>query len=187
MKEKDIPVFIEGETILLLPQSSEHVNLYIKWINDPKVRKYSRNIFPLRVEDTKRWFEPQEGRVHNIIVFEIWHKKDNKPIGTTLLTDIDWVNGWANVGMTIGEPDYWNKNIATEATELIIEYAFNELNLHKLHGGVIVDNIGSWIVAEKTGFTLEGIHKDDLFVDGKHVDVKTYRLLKEEWIKRKRK
>lgn len=181
MEKKDVPVFIEGENIFLLPQSSEHVNLYVKWINDPKVRKYSRNILPLRVDDTKTWFEPQEGRVRNFIVFEIWHKKDKKPIGNTMLTDIDWVNGWANVGMTIGEPDYWNKNIATETTELIIEYAFNELNLHKLHGGVIVDNIGSWTVAEKTGFILEGIHKDDLFVDGKYVDVKTYRLLKEEW------
>ena len=184
---KEVPVFIEGERICFLPHSSEHINLYIKWINDPKVRKYSRNVIPVRIDDAKKWFEPQEGRVRNFIVFEIWHKKDKKPVGNTFLTDIDWINGWANVGMTIGEPNYWNKNIATEATELIIEYAFNELNLNKLHGVVIVDNIGSWKVAEKTGFKFEGIHKDELFVDGKYVDVKTYGLLKDDWVKRKRK
>jgi RimJ/RimL family protein N-acetyltransferase len=184
MEEEDTPVFIEGEYINLLPQSSEHINIYVKWVNNPKVRKYSRNIIPVRVEDMKKWLEPEEGRIKDFIAFEIWHKKDNKLVGNTFVTDINWLNGWANVGMTIGEPDYWNKNIATEATKLIIEYAFNELNLHKLHGGVIVDNIGSWTVAEKTGFIFEGIRKDDLFVDGKHVNVKTYRLLKEEWIKK---
>ncbi|MFW9877959.1 MAG: GNAT family N-acetyltransferase [Candidatus Thorarchaeota archaeon] len=187
MEDNKIPVFIEGKSISFLPQSSENVKLYVKWENNPKVRKYSRNVIPLGFDDAKRWFEPQEGRVKDFIVFEIWHNKDKKPIGHAMLTGIDWINGWANVGMTIGEPDYWNKNIATEATEMIIEYAFNELNLQKLHGGVIVDNIGSWKVAEKTGFTLEGIHKDDLFVDGKHVNTKIYRLLKEDWIKRKEK
>jgi len=185
MEKQEIPLFIEGQNVYLIPQSSERVNLYIKWINDPKVRKYSRNILPITVDDAKGWFEPQEGRVRNFIVLEIWHKKDNKPVGHTFLTDIDWVNGWANVGMTIGEPDYWNKNIATEVTDLIIEYAFSELNLHKLHAGAIVANIGSWTVAEKRGFTFEGIRKDELFVDGEYVDVKTYYLLKDEWRERK--
>lgn len=184
-EEKDVPVFIEGETIYFLPQSSENVELYAKWQNDPRVRKYSRNIMPHRVEDIKKWFEPHEGRISNFIFFDIWHKKDKKPIGNIMLTNIDWINRWANVGLTIGEPEYWNKNIATEATELILEYAFNELNLYKLHGGVIIDNVASWKVAEKIGFIFEGIKKHEFFVDGKYADVKTYFLLKEDWMKRK--
>ena len=186
MEENEIPVFIEGKTISFLPQSSENVKLYVKWINNPKVRKYSRNILPLNVDDTKSWFEPQEGGVRNFIVFEIWHKKDKKPLGNTMLSDIDWVNGWANVGMTIGEPDYWNQNIATEATELVIEYAFNELSLHKLHGGAIVQNVGSWTVAEKIGFTFEGIRKHEMYVDGNYVDTKIYGLLRKDWMKKTR-
>jgi RimJ/RimL family protein N-acetyltransferase len=184
MEEQEIPVFIEGLNVYLIPQSSERVDLYVKWINNPKVRIYSRNILPIRIDDAKEWFKPQEGRVRNFIVFEIWHKNDNKPVGHTMLTDINWVNGWANVGMTIGEPDYWNKSIATEVTELICEYAFNELSLHKLQAGAAVQNVGSWTVAEKKGFIFEGIQKDEMFLDGKYVDVKIYRLLKEDWIKK---
>ena len=185
-ENEEVPIFIDGENISFLPQSSDHIDLYVKWINDPRVRKYSRNIVPVRVENVKKWFEPRERGMSNFLGFEIWHKKDKKTIGNVMLTDINWVNGWANVGLTIGEPDYWNKNIATEATELILEYAFNELNLHKLHGGVIVDNIGSWTVAEKTGFILEGIEKHVFFVDGEYLDVKKYRILKGDWLTRKK-
>ncbi len=186
MEEKEVSIFIDGENICLLPQSSDHIDLYVKWLNDPKVRKYSRNFIPVRVENVKKWFEPRERGIPNFIGFEIWHKKEKKPIGQCGLGLINWVNGWANVGLTIGEPDYWNKNIATEATELILEYAFNELNLHKLHGGVIVDNIGSWNIAEKTGFILEGIQKHESFVDGEFRDLKKYRILKEDWLERKK-
>ncbi|MFX1309677.1 MAG: GNAT family N-acetyltransferase [Promethearchaeota archaeon] len=186
-EEEDVPVFIEGEYICFIPQNSENVDLYIKWLNDPKVRKYARDITPTRVEDIKRWFEPSEGRVKPFIAFEIWHKKDKKSIGHVGLGWIDWINGWANAFIRIGEPAYWGQKIATEATELLIEYAFNELNLNKLHGGVCVENIGSWSVAEKMGFRYEGIREDEFYLDGKHLGVKTYGLLKEDWMKRKEK
>lgn len=177
--------FIEGKTINLCATKSENINLRVKWMNDPKVRIYARNIMPTRVEDVKKWLEPREGRISNFVLFELWHNKDQKLIGIAGLGHIDWVNGWANAFMSIGEPEYWNMNIATEATELLVEYAFNELNLNKLHGGVCVENIGSWAVAEKIGFEFEGIEEDEFYVDGKYLNVKAYRLLKEDWMKRK--
>ncbi|MFX1379485.1 MAG: GNAT family N-acetyltransferase [Promethearchaeota archaeon] len=183
MDEKEVPVFIEGKNICLIPQNSENINLYVKWLNNPKVRIYSRNILPKRVEDIKKWFEPHERGAPGFIGFEIWHKKDKKTLGTVGLGWIDWINGWTNVGLTIGEPAYWNKNIATEATELIIEYAFNELNLNKLHGGVCVKNVASWSVAEKLGFKFEGTREKEWYVDGEYLGLKTYCLLKEDWLK----
>lgn len=185
MEEKNVPVFIEGKNICFIPQNSDNINLYVKWLNNPIVRKYARDIIPSRVEDIKRWFEPRERWMPDVIAFEIWHKKDKRSIGQVGLGWIDWINGWANAFIRIGEPDYWGKDIASEATELLIEYSFNELNLNKLHGGICVENIGSWSVAEKMGFEFEGIREDEFYVDGKHLGVKTYRLLKDNWIKRK--
>jgi len=186
-EDKEVPVFIEGKEICFAVQDSDHIDLYAKWMNNPKVRVFARWETPIRVEDIKKWFEPKEGRVPNFIVFEIWHKKDKKPIGQCGLGWINWVSGWANAFLSIGEPEYWGKNIATEATEMLVEYAFNELNLNKLQGGAAVENIGSWSVAEKVGFKFEGIRKDGMYVNGKYHDSKTYRILKEEWMNRKNK
>ncbi len=187
-KEVDDPEFfpfINGTRIDLCPRNSKYVNLYIKWKNDPKVRKYARNVVPRSLDEQKKRFETRHEGISEHISFDVWHKKDKTLIGQIGLSRIDWINGKANAFLQIGEPDYWNKDIGTEATKLLVEYAFTELNLNKLHGGVAVDNIGSWSVAEKIGFQPEGIKKHEMYVDGRYVDTKIYRLLKEDWLKRK--
>ncbi|MFX1424969.1 MAG: GNAT family N-acetyltransferase [Promethearchaeota archaeon] len=178
--------FIQGENLDLCALNSKHAELYAKWKNDPIVRKYSRNVIPRTLDEQKERYDTPQIEFKEHVSFEIWHKKDKKPIGRIGLGHIDWVNGWANAYIWIGEKDYWGKNIATEATVLLVNYAFRELNLNKLHGGVIIDNIASWSVAEKIGFTLEGIEKESIYVDGKYLDNKTFRLLKEDWINRKK-
>jgi RimJ/RimL family protein N-acetyltransferase len=177
--------FIKGKNIDLCPRNSKLAKQYICWKNNFRVRKYARTVVPRTLEEEKKRFESGTKGLSDHISLDIWHKEDKKPIGNLGLGHIDWINGWANAFLFIGEPEYWNKNIATEATELLVEYAFNELNLNKLHGGAAVENIGSWTVAKKIGFKVEGIRKNTMYVDGKYVDVKTHCLLKEDWLKRK--
>jgi RimJ/RimL family protein N-acetyltransferase len=187
-KSKEPPVFIEGKTVSLVPQNSDNIDLYVKWMNDPEVRKFARWELPRGVESFKRWFEPQEGwGMPMFIVFEIWHNKDKKPIGQVGLAMIDWINGWANAFLYIGEPEYWGKHIATEATELLVEYTFEELNLNKIQGGAAVENIGSWTVAQKVGFKYEGTRKHEMYVDGIYLDTKTNGFSKEDWLNYKKK
>ena len=176
--------FIEGEIIDLVPSRLEWAELYCKWMNNPKVRRYSRNIIPKSLDGIKKWFEPSpDRRVRDFIAFTIYHKKDKKPIGMIGLNHINWVNRWANAFISIGETDYWGKNIATEATKLLLQYAFEELNLNKVSGSVAEANIGSWTVAEKVGFKFEGISRDEFYVDGKYLNVKKYYYLKRDWKK----
>jgi len=177
--------FIKGETVNLCPRNSKLAKTYVRWKNHPRVRKYARSVVPRTLEDQTKRFEERSERMRNHISLDVWHKKDKKPIGQIGLGHIDWINGWANAFLQIGEPDYWNKDIGTEATKLLVEYAFNELNLNKLHGGVCVKNIASWTVAEKLGFQLEGIREKEWYVDGEYLGLKTYCLLKEDWMKRR--
>ena len=95
--EEEVPVFIDGKIISFIPINLDHIKLFVKWMNNPRARKYARNVAPVIVEDIKKWFEPREGRIGRFIGFEIWHKKDKKPIGQVGLGPIDWINGWANL------------------------------------------------------------------------------------------
>jgi len=66
---------------------------------------------------------------------------------------------------------------------LLIDYGFKELNFHKIYAGIFEPNIGSWTVAEKDGFILEGVKKKAIFVDGEYIDTRRYRMLKKDWLK----
>ena len=183
MDADKISPFIEGEQIDLLPLNSESINIYVKWHNLPKVRIYARNIIPRTPEEIKKWLEPTEGRTKKNIDFEIWHKKDKKIIGECGVNDINWYDTKAFLGMIIGESDYWRQNICAEASKLIVEYAFNELNLNKLYANIFSPNKGSYKCVEKIGFTREAVFKKDAFIEGEFVDTYCYSLLKEDWLK----
>ncbi len=175
--------FIEGENVALAPTNLDHVPLYAKWNNNPKARLYARNMIPHTTEEMKKWFEPRQGLSRHV-GFEIWYKKDQVPIGTCGFGRIDWVDRNANIYMSIGEPKYWNMNLGTEASHLLIDYGFKELNFFKIYAGVFEPNIRSWTVAEKDGFALEGIQKKAMYIDGEYVDSRKYRLFKEDWLNR---
>jgi RimJ/RimL family protein N-acetyltransferase len=152
-------------------------------MNDPEVRHYSRNEWPLSIEDIKKWFEPSstEG-VKDFVVLIIYHKEDKRPIGNVGLNNINWLSRNANVFWSIGEKEYWGRGIATEASKLLTNYGFNELNLHKISARIFTPNKRSLKLAEKIGFKKEAILKEDLYVDGTYVDTHIYSLFKKDWM-----
>ncbi|MFX1573816.1 MAG: GNAT family N-acetyltransferase [Promethearchaeota archaeon] len=184
MSKPYIYTFIEGELISLMPINSDHVHLYVKWINDPKVRLYSRSVVPRTIEEWKKLFlNMPEERIKTHIFFEIWHKKDKKPLGDVGLFDINWFDKKAFIGLLIGEKEYWNKGIGTEAIKLTTNYGFKELNLNKLYATVYAPNKASCRCFEKNHFIKEAILKNDTFIENKYLDLYFYSILKEFWLK----
>ncbi|WP_108670293.1 GNAT family N-acetyltransferase [Peribacillus acanthi] len=62
------------------------------------------------------------------------------------------------------------KGYTTEATKLIVDYAFNELSLHRIEAGVMPHNIGSIRVLEKAGFHKEGLAIKNVKINGNWED-----------------
>ncbi|OEH94165.1 GNAT family N-acetyltransferase [Bacillus solimangrovi] len=62
------------------------------------------------------------------------------------------------------------KGYTTEAAQLVVNYAFEELHLHRIEAGVMPHNIGSIRVLEKVGFHKEGIAKQSVKINGKWED-----------------
>ncbi len=80
-----------------------------------------------------------------------------KHIGTVKLEPIDVDKGTAMFGLLIGDRDYWGKGIATEVTNLIVDFAFNTLGLREVTLGVLADNKAAIRVYEKCGFVLDRV------------------------------
>ncbi|NVM44410.1 MAG: GNAT family N-acetyltransferase [Candidatus Lokiarchaeota archaeon] len=183
-KELEVFPFIRGERIDLVAENTKWIDLFCKWNNDPEVRRYSRNNWPRTIEELKKWLEPPpRGQLREFITFTIYHKIDKRPIGNIGFGHIRWVDRNANIFAMIGEPEYWGKGIAGEASRLVIEYGFSELNLHKIYAGIYTPNERSHRAAEKLGFKKEGVFKEEEYVDGTYHDVHKYALFKRDWMK----
>ena len=180
MEKPEVFPFILGENIDLVAINLEHINLYAKWINDPRVRRYARNTMPITVEESKKWFEPREG-IKEFVSFEIYHKELDKIVGFVEFNQINYINHAANLSVVIGEKEIWGNNLGTEAAKQMIKYGFNELNLVKITASTLKPNKGACRMLEKIGMKLELVLKNQTYFDGMYADELNFCISREEW------
>ncbi len=178
-------IFIEGEKLNLRPLCELDADRLVLWINDPQVRKYLTVYLPMTIEKEREWIKSISGSDKNI-VFAVINKKDNEHIGNMGLHNINWRNGTATFGFMIGNKKYWGNKHGTEMLELMLEYAFNELDLRKIKSSVLELNTFSKDIHKKCGFKEVGVFKREYFVDNKHLDEILFEIFKKDWVKIKK-
>jgi RimJ/RimL family protein N-acetyltransferase len=134
--------------------------------------------FPFTAKQIKEWYEKGYSDRYE---FTIRQLDDEKPLGFVELGGINWSarNAWAGIG--IGEKGNWGKGIGTEAMQLMLKFAFNELNLRRISLGVFEYNLRAIRSYEKIGFIVEGRQKEIVFRDGKRSDMIVMGIFRDEW------
>jgi RimJ/RimL family protein N-acetyltransferase len=84
--------------------------------------------------------------------FAIYERATTRPIGTAGLRDINYAHRTAELGMGIGEADCWGQGYGTEATRLLLDYAFDALGLHNVWLRVYSYNDRAIRAYRKAGF-----------------------------------
>lgn len=103
--------------------------------------------------------------------YHIFDKETKNFVGSIGLLNIDWDIPKFEIGFWINSR-FSNKGFATEAVQVITEYAFSKLAAQRVEMPIDMNNSGSRKVAEKVGFDLEGIlRKYDSHPDGYLIDV----------------
>ena len=126
---------------------------------------YTEEHQKMRIERVSKMTD--EGQAY---AFGIFLKATNKLIGDISLTHI--ARGDVQsccTGFTL-DKEYNSKGYTTEALQLVVDFAFRELKLHRIEAGAMPDNIASIRVLEKVGFQKEGIAKENLKINGKWTD-----------------
>src|SRR6187551_2663119 len=170
--------FLEGNRIYISPLSRNDISdEYVNWFNDKEVcRDNSHATFPNTKKKTLAYIESLESSKDEI-VFAIKWKKNNKHVGNIAIQKIDRINRSAELAIIIGDKNYWNKGIGSEAYTLLIDYGFNTLNLNRISSGQTVSNNGMIRVCEKMGMKKEGLLREVLFKNGKYVDAVIYSII----------
>jgi RimJ/RimL family protein N-acetyltransferase len=143
-------ITVEGDLVALGPLRRDLVPTYQRWINDPtSVRTLSAVLSPMTRESEEAWFaQSADGGA----IFTIYERATWRPVGNTDLREIDYRNRSAVFGILIGEADCRGKGYGTEATRLMLDYAFTALGLHSVLLTVYEFNLAGRRTYEKAGF-----------------------------------
>ncbi len=111
----------------------------------------------------------------------IFRIEDDKLIGRIALHSVDFgIQRSSGVSYWIDESET-NKGYVTEALATLISFAFEEISLHRIWLKITKQNKASAKIAEKLGFTREGISRKCLFINREWQDANVYSLLDEEY------
>jgi len=162
--------YIVGERVYLRPITVEDTENIIRWRNSEAVRPYFIYQKPFTREGHLHWLETviDTGKGFQFIVCR---KEDDKPIGCTYLRDYDPKCRKAEYGVFIGEEEEKGKGIGKEILGLTLQFAFGELNLHKVYARAFADNMPSVQSFLKCGFKQEAYLRDEEFVNGEYRDI----------------
>lgn len=175
---KKEPYIMEGQDIYLRLMNEGDTDNIVKWRNSDFVRRNFIYQKPFTREGHENWVRTMidTGKVIQFIICT----KDERPIGSVYLRDIDRIHHKAEYGIFIGERDALKKGYGTQAAKLIITYAFEKLKLHKLMLRVLAENEQAKRSYEKAGFIQEAYLKDEVFLEGQYKDVIYMAVIHEE-------
>lgn len=182
---------IYGQRIRLRAAERADIPMFVRWINDPEVTEHLTMYTPFGLEDETRWFERMSSapmETHPLVI-EVASTGDVSvpgewvPIGNTSFFPIESINRSAEIGIMIGEKDYWNKGYGTDAMTTMCRHGFETLNLHRIWLRVDDNNLRGIRAYEKAGFIHEGRYRDGNYKHGHYNDVLIMSVLKEDWQK----
>jgi len=177
---------ILGDQIRFRAIEKEDLPYFVKWLNDPEVKRGLSIIMPLSLTEEEEWFSEllKKPPFEKPLAIEIQPDPQVDEwvfVGNVGLFGIDWKNRFAEIGIHIGEKGYWSQGFGTKAMELILKHGFENLNLHRLWLQVFETNCRAIRVYEKAGFINEGKFREGQYLDGTYVDVMIMSVLKDEW------
>jgi RimJ/RimL family protein N-acetyltransferase len=171
---------IVGKQTRLRAIEREDIPIFVRWFNDPEVRKYLEMYLPMSVAEEEQWFEAHlkddTSRIFGI------ETEEGRLIGNIGLHNLDWKNRNALLGIVIAEREYWGRGYGTDAVTTLLDFAFNEMNLHRVSLFVYEFNERAVRCYEKCGFRHEGRAREALFRDGSYHDHLVMAILREEFI-----
>lgn len=106
---------------------------------------------------------------------------DGQCIGQCALFSFDQVGRTAELGITIGDKNYWGKGYGREAIKLLLAYGFRHHNLHKVHLRVHARNERGIRAYRACGFVEEGRLRAQVWSDGAYDDLVLMGVLRSEW------
>lgn len=174
---------LKGETIYLrMLEATDWEKTYL-WHNDIDIQKLTcGSICVVSKDIEKQWALVKSTHNREEIYFAICSMDNDVMIGFASLTDINHLfrSCYWN-GIVIGDKHFRSGTEYLQASLLILEYAFNQLNMNRITGTCLAEHLISRSQMPALFFKQEGIGREAIIKNGRKYDEYHYSLLFEEY------
>ena len=174
-------MLFEGALVDLVPYGQRFIDQEHRWLNDEGVFWWTVGgrwfVTQAEIERDRAEDEPE---ADPRLVFGV-QTKDGTPIG---LIGINWLPAHHRTALLtafVGERAYWGGGYGTDALLLLLDYAFDWLDVRRAWLMTMSLNARVLRQMEKVGFQLEARQRRATWADGGWHDMLTYALLREDW------
>lgn len=172
---------LKGASLKLRAVEPKDLDVMYQWENDSENWKVSGTVSPFSKYTLEEYIKSCENDIYSNrqLRLAIDLNDVTKTIGYIDLFEFDPQHRRAGVGILIGDKSERKKNYAKEALHLLINYAFNSLNLHQIFCNIPVTNRASLRLFTNAGFKESGILKDWIMSQGEWEQVIIMQLINE--------
>ncbi len=171
---------LRGDRVLLRPMKQEDIARQHEFNQDPELygldSTYPR-VSPL--ESAQAFYESRTRKDDNLAPFAI--EADGKYIGYCGLSGLQDRHGRLELGIMIGDRDYWGRGYGREVIRLLLDYAFRYLGARRITLTTHEKNERAIRCYLACGFVEEGRPRKAAWIEGEYIDLVEMSILRDEW------
>lgn len=167
--------------IRLRPLSVSDAERLVLWRFSEENYDFFYEYFPVSVEQNVEWIRSVTAK-QTEVNFVVERVSDKTPFGMISLVDIDMRNQKCEMArVLIGNSSLRKCGYGKQMLDLLLEYAFLHLNMHKVYCEVLANNKKAVLFYEKYGFRTDGVLKEHIYKSGCFQDVLHMTFFKEDF------
>lgn len=177
----------EGDLVRLTPVDHDRdAGLVSQWTHNGEFMRmmYLEPVRPRTIEQVRKDFEKIDKDMaerKNLFHFAVRDRSDGHLAGVARLQWVEWRNAVAWVSLGIAETGDRRRGLGWDTLQVLMRFAFRELNLHRLGIQLPEYNVAALRFFEKAGFSREVRRRRAVDRGGRRWDLITLGLLRPEW------
>ena len=160
----------------------EHINIILKWFNDPDVSRHMDDSDVLLTEEDL--IEGIFVRTTDDVNFVIYDEKRRKEIGFCSIYNVNGSIDSGEISFLIGEEDFRNRGHGKDIIRFLCNFGFEELGLNSLLAVCSILNEPALKVFDQTGFKRIGIRSQQVNFYGEKIDEVLFEMLKDNYMQK---
>jgi|SRR5689334_2677878 RimJ/RimL family protein N-acetyltransferase len=173
MADHEPDFIVVGENVALGPLRPDLAPLYARWMNHPEARRGLAFRGVHSPQSQEKWVEENLASgakgSPEVVEFTVYDRRDETPVGTAGLLGIVHAHGCADFAIVIGERR--GQGLGTEATRLVLDFAFHVLHLRNVLLEVLDWNLAGITAYERAGFRRIGERRGAIISRGRPTNV----------------